>query len=127
MVSSSYGVIETFEDVRISIITVVAWFYEGERGFFRYWPAGRDNDSVRHERMWNTAVAGDNDFMHHLVERVGPKGSTPPEGMTINTELSFSDTNGTLLRMEKSYRHLMIRVFGCRCRGKQSVFGYKEF
>ena len=30
--SPSYGVIETFEDVRISIITVVAWFYEGERG-----------------------------------------------------------------------------------------------
>ncbi len=81
-----------FEDVRISIITIVAWFYEGERGFFRYWPSGRDNDSVRHEQMWNTAVAGDNDFMHHLVERVGPKGSTPPEGMTINTELSFSDT-----------------------------------
>ena len=80
-----------FEDVRISIITVVAWFYEGERGFFRYWPSGRDNASVRHEHMWNTADAGDNDFMHHLVERVGPKGSTPPEGMAINTELSFSD------------------------------------
>ena len=86
-----------FEDVRISIITVVAWFYEGERGFFRYWPAGRENDSVRHERMWNTAVAGDNDFMHHLVERVGPKGSTPPEGMTINTELSFSDTKWNIV------------------------------
>tara|TARA_Y100000589_G_scaffold323650_1_gene358516 strand:- start:748 stop:1128 length:381 start_codon:yes stop_codon:yes gene_type:complete len=47
--------------------------------------------------MWNTAVAGDNDFMHHLVERVGPKGSTAPEGMTINTELSFSDTNWNVI------------------------------
>ena len=76
-----------FEDVRISIATAVAWFHHGERGYFRYWPNGRDADSVRHENMWNTAVVGDNDFMHHLVERVGPKGMGPPEGMSINTEL----------------------------------------
>ena len=38
--------------------------------------------------MWNAAVVGDNDFMHHLVERVGPSEMGPPEGMSINTELS---------------------------------------
>jgi len=76
-----------FEDARISIATAVAWFHHGERGYFRYWPNGRDADSVRHEDMWNTAVVGDNDFMHHLVERVGPKGMEPPEGMSINTEI----------------------------------------
>ena len=102
-----------FEDVRISIITVVAWFYEGERGFFRYWPSGRDNDSVRHEQMWNTAVAGDNDFMHHLVERVGPKGSIPPEGMTINTELSFSDAKWNVVEdgeVLSSFEDMSVRL-----------------
>ncbi len=76
-----------FEDARITIVTAVAWFHTGDRGFFRYWPNGRDADSVRHESMWNTAVVGDNDFMHHKVERVGAPGSTPPAGMTIDTHL----------------------------------------
>lgn len=76
-----------FEDLRITIITAVAWFHRGERGYFRYWPAGRDNDSVRHDDMWNTAVVGDNDFMHHKVERVGPDGAAAPDGMTIDTVL----------------------------------------
>jgi len=76
-----------FEDARISIATAVAWFHHGERGFFRYWPNGRESESIRHENMWNTAVVGDNDFMHHLVERVGPQGMGPPKGMSINTEL----------------------------------------
>ncbi|MDH5237745.1 MAG: hypothetical protein OEW85_09060 [Acidimicrobiia bacterium] len=73
-----------FEDVRISIATAVAWFHHGDRGFFRYWPNGRDADSVRHEAMWNTAVVGDNDFMHHKVERLG---DTPlaRDRMTIDT------------------------------------------
>jgi hypothetical protein len=51
--------------------------------------------------MWNTAVAGDNDFMHHLVERVGPKGSIPPEGMTINTELFFNDAKWNVVENGK--------------------------
>lgn len=76
-----------FEDARITIITAVAWFHSGERGYFRYWPAGRDADSVRHEDMWNTAVVGDNDFMHHKVERTGSRDQTPPAGMTIDTHL----------------------------------------
>ncbi len=78
-----------FEDVRITIITAVAWFYQGERGFFRYWPEGRDTGSIRHENMWNTAVVGDNDFMHHQVERVGPDDLGRPDGMTIDTTLDF--------------------------------------
>ena len=78
-----------FEDARISIVTAVSWFYHGEHGFFRYWPNGRDEESVRHEDMWNTAVIGDNDFMHHLVERVGAKDDVSPTGMTINTELDY--------------------------------------
>ncbi|MCB0994597.1 MAG: hypothetical protein KDB21_05880 [Acidimicrobiales bacterium] len=80
-----------FEDVRITIVTAVAWFYRGERGFFRYWPHGRAGDSIRHERMWNTAVVGDNDFMHHQVEGIGQRGETPPPGMTIDSELECRD------------------------------------
>ncbi len=76
-----------FEAERIAIVTAVSWFHKGERGFFRYWPEGRDAESVRHEDMWNTAVVGDNDFMHHQVERVGPRELGPPEGMTIDTTL----------------------------------------
>lgn len=76
-----------FENVRITIVTAVAWFYRGERGFFRYWPNGRDADSIRHEDMWNTAVVGDNDYMHHQVERIGPAGVEKPEGLTIDSLL----------------------------------------
>lgn len=76
-----------FEDVRITIATAVAWFHTGPRGYFRYWPEGRDGPSVRHEDMWNTAVVGDNDFMHHKVERIGTDDASTPTGMTIDTEL----------------------------------------
>lgn len=80
-----------FEEYRITIVTAVAWFYRGERGFLRYWPEGRHAPSVRHEQMWNTAVVGDNDFMHHQVEGIGPKGETPPAQMTIDSELEHRD------------------------------------
>jgi hypothetical protein len=39
--------------------------------------------------------------MHHLVERVGPKGSIPPEGMTINTELFFNDAKWNVVENGK--------------------------
>jgi len=81
------GVSRLFEDVRITIVTAVSWFHTGERGFFRYWPSGRDGASVRHERMWNAGVVGDNDFMHHQVEGTGPRGSAPPDGLSIDTVL----------------------------------------
>jgi hypothetical protein len=81
------GVSRLFEDVRITIVTAVTWFHLGERGYFRYWPEGRDTSSVRHQVMWNSGVVGDNDFMHHLVERTGPEGANPPAGLTIDSEL----------------------------------------
>ena len=102
-----------FEDVRISIATAVAWFHQGERGFFRYWPQGRENKSVRHENMWNTAVVGDNDFMHHLVERNGPKGATSPEGMSINTELHHDGVAWKVLEQRQelaTYGDLDVRL-----------------
>ena len=102
-----------FEDVRISIVTAVAWFHHGERGFFRYWPDGRENDSVRHENMWNTAVVGDNDFMHHLVERVGSKIDGPPEGMSINTELNHDGVSWKVLEQGEvlaTYGDLDVRL-----------------
>ena len=102
-----------FEDVRISIVTAVAWFHQGERGFFRYWPEGRENESIRHEDMWNTAVIGDNDFMHHLVERVGSKQNGPPEGMSINTELKHDGVSWKVLegdRVLASYGELDVRL-----------------
>jgi hypothetical protein len=81
------GVSRLFEDVRVPIVTAVSWFYRGERGYFRYWPEGRDTVSVRHEDVWNFGVVGDNDFMHHQVERTGPAGSLPPPGLTIDSSL----------------------------------------
>ena len=81
------GVSRLFEDVRVPIVTAVSWFYRGERGYFRYWPEGRDAVSVRHEDVWNSGVVGDNDFMHHQVERTGPAGSLPPPGLTIDSSL----------------------------------------
>ena len=107
------GSSQFFEDVRISIVTAVAWFHQGERGFFRYWPEGRENDSIRHENMWNAAVVGDNDFMHHLVERNGPKNATPPEGMSINTELNHDGVSWKVLEQGEelaSYSDLDVRL-----------------
>jgi hypothetical protein len=87
------GASRLFEEARITIVTAVAWFHHGERGYFRYWPHGRDAQSVRHENMWNTAVVGDNDFMHHKVERSGPADLGAPDGMTIDTTLDHDGTN----------------------------------
>ncbi len=42
---------------------------------------------MRHEDVWNSGVVGDNDFMHHQVERTGPAGSLPPPGLTIDSSL----------------------------------------
>ncbi len=86
-----------FEAERITIITAVSWFYQGERGFFRYWPTGRDAGSIRHEAMWNTAVVGDNDFMHHKVERTGAKDAPKIEAMTIDTTLDYVDDRWVVL------------------------------
>ena len=78
-----------FEDVRKNIATAVCWFHRGDRGYFRYWPDGRNESSVRHEDMWNTGVMGDNDFMHHQVEKVGQPDAVPVEGLSIDSLLDF--------------------------------------
>jgi hypothetical protein len=80
-----------FEAERIHIVTAVAWFYRGEAGGLRYWPQGMDGPSVLQDDTWNTAVVGDNDFMPHEVQRVGPRGSQAPAGMTIRSELVPDD------------------------------------
>jgi hypothetical protein len=80
-----------FEAERVHIVTAVAWFYRGEAGGLRYWPEGMAGPSVLQADTWNTAVVGDNDFMPHEVQRVGPRGSQPPAGMTIRTELIHAD------------------------------------
>ena len=84
---TAMGVSRLFENERIHIVTAVAWFYRGEAGGFRYWPEGMGGPSVLHEDTWNTAIVGDNDFMPHEVQRVGPRGSVKPDGMTLSTEL----------------------------------------
>ena len=88
---SAMGVSGCFEAERIHIVTAVAWFYRGEAGGLRYWPEGPDGPSVLHDDTWNTAVVGDNDLMPHEVQRVGPRGSMPPAGMTIHSELVHDD------------------------------------
>jgi hypothetical protein len=90
---SAMGKSGRFEDVRKNIATAVCWFHRGDRGFFRYWPDGRDAPSVRHEDMWNTGVMGDNDFMHHQVERVGQPDAVPVEGLSIDSLLDFDGTD----------------------------------
>lgn len=131
------GASRLFEAERTTIITAVSWFYHGERGYFRYWPTGRDADSVRHEAMFNTAVVGDNDFMHHKVERTGASGARAPEGMTIDSILDFDGTNwvisddGTeLARYDEAEIRLSLswkaRVFGSEAERQSSESAIAE-
>lgn len=90
---TSMGVSRLFEAERIHIVTAVAWFYRGEAGGFRYWPEGVEGPSFHHDDTWNTAIVGDNDFMPHEVQRVGPRGSVKPAGMTLSTELECDGTD----------------------------------
>ncbi|MCB1028956.1 MAG: hypothetical protein KDB24_14490 [Microthrixaceae bacterium] len=88
---SAMGVSGLFEAERIPIVTAVAWFYRGDAGGLRYWPTGPDGPSVHHTDTWNSAVVGDNDFMPHEVQRVGPRGVSAPDGLTIDSELAWND------------------------------------
>jgi hypothetical protein len=81
------GVSGLFEAERITTVTAVSWFFAGGNGFYRYWPEGRDEESIQHRAMWNTAVVGDNTFMHHQVERTGPEEMGPPKDMTVAAHL----------------------------------------
>ena len=90
---TAMGASRCFEAERIHIVTAVAWFYRGEAGGFRYWPEGMAGPSFLHDDTWNTAIVGDNDFMPHEVQRVGPRGSVKPAGMTLGTELVCDGTD----------------------------------
>ncbi len=76
-----------FERWRIRIATAVSWWFEGEGGEFTYWPDGPDAPPITLPPTSNTAVVGDNDFMFHRVEKVGPEGVDLLEGMTLDSNL----------------------------------------
>jgi hypothetical protein len=53
--------------------TSIWWMNDVEGGAFRYWPDGPDHSPKRHlGDMANTALVGDNHWMFHQVEAVGP-------------------------------------------------------
>jgi len=85
----SMGASGLFEDARVEVVTAVSWFFDGEHGGFRYWPGGRGEPSVHHGSTWNTAVMGDNNFMHHKVEKIGPDDVRPSPAMTNDATLDF--------------------------------------
>ena len=85
----SMGASGLFEESRIEVLTAVSWFFNGEHGGFRYWPQGRGAPSVHHEATWNTAVMGDNNFMQHKVEKIGPQDLRPSPEMTSEATLDF--------------------------------------
>lgn len=60
-----------FRRWHIKIATGVAWFYDGPGGEFSYWPEGSDGEEVCFEAARNSCIVGDNDFMHHRVEKTG--------------------------------------------------------
>lgn len=87
----SMGASRLFEAERCEVFTAVAWFFAGEHGGFSYWPDGRSAPKVHHTATWNTAVLGDNNFMHHKVESIGPDGRRPSPAMTNDATLDFRD------------------------------------
>ena len=60
-----------FDEWSIRSATAVAWLYNGPGGELTYWPEGPDQQPQHHDRLWNTALVGDNDHMFHRVEGVG--------------------------------------------------------
>jgi len=79
-----------FDDWYVRSATAVAWYYEGEGGGFSYWPDGPDQSPVSRPCISNSAVIGDNDYMFHRVEAVGPDERTLPKGLTLESQLGWS-------------------------------------
>lgn len=71
--------------------TAVAWYYEGEGGGFTYWSDGPHDAPVHRPCISNSAVVGDNDYMLHRVEAVGPEDRTLPKRLTLNSQLRWDD------------------------------------
>ena len=89
---SMMGASGLFEEQRVNIVTVVAWFYPGSDGGFTYWPKGPDAPPKVHEgATFNTAIAGDNDRMYHRVRPTGDPGRGLISGMTLDTRLARLD------------------------------------
>jgi hypothetical protein len=79
-----------FERWYVPSVTAVAWYYEGEGGGFTYWPDGPDQSPISRPCVSNSAVVGDNDYMFHRVEAVGPDEHTLPKGLTLDSQLCWS-------------------------------------
>jgi len=79
-----------FERWYVPSVTAVAWYYEGEGGGFTYWPDGPDQAPVSRPCINNSAVVGDNDYMFHRVEAVGPDERTLPKGLTLESQLCWA-------------------------------------
>lgn len=136
---SAMGVSGLFENEQIPIVTAVAWFYGGDAGGLRYWPEGPDGPSLHHTDTWNSAVVGDNDFMPHEVQRVGPRGVEAPAGLTIDSELEWDspsshwhivDTGNEVhsftddqVRMSLSWKAKVYADAGDRQRAEEGVDG----
>jgi len=80
-----------FDRWLIPVATAVAWYYEGDEGGFKYWPEGPDHPPSRWPCRSNTAIVGDNEHMFHAVERVGSDGTPPLMGLTLASQLRWSD------------------------------------
>jgi hypothetical protein len=80
-----------FERWYVPSVTAVAWYYEGEGGGFTYWPDGPDSAPISRPCVSNSAVVGDNDYMFHRIEAVGPDERTLPKGLTLESKLRWSD------------------------------------
>jgi hypothetical protein len=92
-VLSMMGGSRLFEEERVNIVTVVAWFYQGKDGGFTYWPEGPGAPPKVHEgTTFNTAIAGDNDRMYHRVRPTGNPDQGLLGGMTLDTRLARLDS-----------------------------------
>ncbi|MFW2390058.1 MAG: hypothetical protein ACN4G0_17105 [Polyangiales bacterium] len=78
-----------FERWYVPSVTAVSWYYEGEGGGFTYWPDGLDAPPICRPCISNSAVVGDNDYMFHRVEAVGPDERTLPKGLTLESQLCW--------------------------------------
>lgn len=78
-----------FERYYIPTVTAVAWYYEGEAGGFRYYPAGPEGEPVDLACRSNTAIVGDNDRMFHAVDRVGRRGAPILGGLSLESSIAL--------------------------------------
>ena len=77
-----------FQDWQVDVATAVSWFYSGEGGAFDYWAEGHSKPPQRlGTPLDNRAVVGDNDFMFHRVDAIGPANAPGTEDVSLSSEL----------------------------------------